>query len=490
MYEDPSNSTTTLFNPLSGVTNMRTVEAHARGSAESGMHVENTPMPGQIGSEFQRSRGKVDFVANYCGTYAMYPSQMFDRRVESMNTLYVGLRAYELSLDAKKQVTTATGEKFFKDKSDAFIEEEKMYFYQYLPFSSRVAHVIQEVTDVHFRMVKEKIAKTNNVDPATITDGEVKAAMSTGEEATAGRAKAAKVVAAIKQQTSTNLPSAHFDTAAFDPIRSEDLWHMVGAFKLGRVLDTKAAVHERYAGGPRDTSFSCIVDVNICWRAAVGVKVSPDSKAPSTGFLIDPSEKTERGGQQSATTLANNLFPPLKKIIGSDFGRDVRPPSEDAPGGGGDGTYVSPRQKEVRAAVQEQQARQAQAIEDDTKRLAAAMGVYNKVPLEQVQGTKDEAAQFVRDTLRSEPKALELLADAQFGTNPVDKMRSIIGRGEYTWDMVDRLSLEAWNKFTPQQQSLLRRRHKNGLRHVDRGTQVKRGAAPVSYTHLTLPTKA
>ena len=59
---------------------------------------------------------------------------------------------------------------------------------------------------------------------------------------------------AIKQQTATSLPSAHFDTATYDPIRSEDMWNMVGAWKLGRVMDTKAAVHERYAGGPRDTA--------------------------------------------------------------------------------------------------------------------------------------------------------------------------------------------------------------------------------------------
>ena len=76
MYENPTESKTTLYNPLTGVTNMRGVEAHARGSAESGMHIENTPMPGKVGSDFQRSRGKVDFVANYCGTYAMYPSQV------------------------------------------------------------------------------------------------------------------------------------------------------------------------------------------------------------------------------------------------------------------------------------------------------------------------------------------------------------------------------------------------------------------------------
>ena len=75
-YEDPTTATAKLYNPLTGVINARTVEAHARGSAESGMHIENTPLPGRVGSEFQNARGKVDFVANFCGTYAMYPSQV------------------------------------------------------------------------------------------------------------------------------------------------------------------------------------------------------------------------------------------------------------------------------------------------------------------------------------------------------------------------------------------------------------------------------
>ena len=75
-YEDPTTATAKLYNPLTGVTNSRTVEAHARGSSESGMHIENTPLPGRVGSDFQSARGKIDYVANYCGTYAMYPSQV------------------------------------------------------------------------------------------------------------------------------------------------------------------------------------------------------------------------------------------------------------------------------------------------------------------------------------------------------------------------------------------------------------------------------
>ncbi len=156
---------------------------------------------------------------------------MFDRRVESMNTLYVGLRAYELSVESKRQVTTSTGEKRFSESdSDALVQSTPMYFYQYLPFSSRVAHVIQAVSDKHFEMAREKIARANGVDAATIPAAEVKAFMEQPEEATKGRAKAAMKVGAIKQQTATSLPSAHFDTATYDPIRSEDLWSCVGAW--------------------------------------------------------------------------------------------------------------------------------------------------------------------------------------------------------------------------------------------------------------------
>ena len=125
MYENPTKSTDDALQPPERGDNSRTVEAHARGSAESGMHIENTPMPGRWAPSFQKSRGKVDFVANFCGTYAMYPSQMFDRRVESMNTLYVGLRAYELSVEAKRQVTTATGEKCFDGRVGRLVSSQR-----------------------------------------------------------------------------------------------------------------------------------------------------------------------------------------------------------------------------------------------------------------------------------------------------------------------------------------------------------------------------
>ena len=154
-YEDEDGgSDMPQYNPLTGVTNMRSVEAHARGSVESGRHLtEGGGIPGRVGSPWL-GNGKVDFVANFCGTYSQYPSQMFDRRVEILNTLYLGLRAFEMSTEAKLQVVDdRTGEKAFTNEDDA--KEACMVFFQYMPFSSRASEVIHQVTREHMKLVNE-----------------------------------------------------------------------------------------------------------------------------------------------------------------------------------------------------------------------------------------------------------------------------------------------------------------------------------------------
>ena len=370
---------------------------------------------------------------------------MFDRRVESMNTLYVGLRAYELSLESKRQVTTATGEKRFPETmSDAAVQSTAMYFYQYLPFSSRVAHVIQAVSDKHVEMARDKIATANGVDAATISAAEVKAFMERPEEIKEGRAKAAMKVGAIKQQTATSLPSAHFDTATYDPIRSEDLWNCVGAWQVGRVLDTKAAVHERYAGGPRDTAFSCIVDVQIAWRAAVAVQINPDTKADTTGYLLEPSERSERSGQQTSTTLANNLSPALKQIIGSDFGRDVAPAPNMAT------QQAADNLREMRMQ------RQQEVLSNDAKMARLALTKQGQgagdATVKEVAAKMADAATEVRRVLGTSPNAAlinELVGTTKFGLNPMDTVRQLLQVDGVTYAALDPEadSSNLWNSF-------------------------------------------
>tara|TARA_B100001109_G_scaffold157654_1_gene128271 strand:+ start:7754 stop:10816 length:3063 start_codon:yes stop_codon:yes gene_type:complete len=321
---NPDKREYSKYNPLTGVVNSRNVEAHARGSAESGMHIENQPLPGRVGNQHAINNGKFDFVANYCGTYSLFPSQMFDRRVEIMNTLYLGLRAYELSRESKRQLTKPDGTRSFPESiPDEAVDAVKCYFFQYMPFSSRAASVIQQVSD---KLEEFIIEEFDLYDRPPEAKKRFVTMFMRADQRTGGkyRAKAAAQVSAVKQQTETSLPSSLFDTATYDPIRSEDMWAMMGAWKVGRVMDTKASVHDRYAGGPRDTAFSCIVDVGVAWRSATASQGPFDETSKSKGFLLPAHE---RGGQQTSECLANNLAPPLRSVLGNDFGQYVRKPT-------------------------------------------------------------------------------------------------------------------------------------------------------------------
>ena len=436
---NPSSRSYSQYNPLTGVINSRSVEAHARGSAESGMHIENTPMPGRVGNQFAINQGKVDFVANYCGTYSAFPSQMFDRRVEIMNTLYLGLRAYELSTDAKLKVTNDRGELIFplsasNRRTEA--EQRTMYFFQYLPFSSRCATVIQAVTDKHEAMVKAALEAEGNANP---TQDAVRARMQSGQRPT--RAEAAKLVPAVKQQSETGLPSAHFDTATFDPIRSDDLFNMCGAWRLGRVLDTKAAVHDRYAGGPRDTAFSCIVDVGVAWRSVFQVRFADGPLSQPTGFLLPGSQggyvqryqldddgkedrtrpisnapQAEKSGQQTPTCLANNLAPPLTSTIGPDFGRNMQ----------------APRGPDEAAAAAERLERMAQeraeleAREQERAAVANTLIEQKAVAVVVKESAADKARADVEAILVKEEMADLFVTDQQFGVDPMQYVQAIV----------------------------------------------------------------
>ena len=424
---NPTDRTYSQYNPLSGVINARSVEAHARGSVESGMHIENQPLPGKVGNQFAANQGKVDFVANYCGTYTQFPSQMFDRRVEILNTLYLGLRAYELSTEAKMNVTDKYGKKVIGDNLPeanrrAIADTRKMFFFQFMPFSSRAASVIQAVTNKHKEMAAVAYMSSLGDDAPSLpedareraraiqdilrnNEANIQAYMQSGEECPS-RADAAKLVPSVKQQTETSLPSAQFDTATYDPIRSEDLWAMVGAYTLGRVLDTKAAEHQRYAGGPRNTAFSCIVDVGVSWRNVYQTELADGPRSKPTGFLLPPSEggyvqtyssdgtpipnprKVEKSGQQAPTCLANNLAPPLTSVIGSDFGRNV------------------PQRKDLRAAAAAKEAERAQAqLKESNKTKQRALDAT-------FMKQKDNAQPVNAEYLAAAKKAMEDIENA------------------------------------------------------------------------------
>ena len=241
-----------------GGTPLRTVESHPRGSIEGGYHIggaggmpgmlgnaATSGTPGRVGSSWLHGTGQYDYVATFTGTFSTYPAQMFDRQVQPMNTLYIGLRAWKLSdtirQKVKANVDAAPG--------SANLAGKDAYFFQLVPFSSRKAYLCQQVQDA----IAAAMAKDN-----TLTR------------------EAAEEM--IKRDFSNRATSHHrgekksaFDDDIFDAVRTVDLKNMVGAWTVGRVLDVKAMRQVHYEGGPVDSSFALTVDVQVAWRNALPV---------------------------------------------------------------------------------------------------------------------------------------------------------------------------------------------------------------------------
>ena len=247
---NPSYSLSGVTAQQHGAQPLRTVEAHPRGSIEGGYHLGGAGHPGRpgvVGSQSWTGHGQYDYVAAFTGTYTSYPAQMFDRHIQPMNSLYLGLRAYELTTKIKMQVTKPNGTKLFADRAAA--AEARCYFYQYMPFASRKAWLCQHVQD-------KIVANMTNPDVTK-------------------RRTASQTLNSINNNLVNHNKGAkksRFDEDIFDAVRSEDLANMVGAWHVGRVLDIKAQRHTAFDGGPSDTGFSLMVDVQVGWRDAFRVQ--------------------------------------------------------------------------------------------------------------------------------------------------------------------------------------------------------------------------
>ena len=361
-----------------GATPLRTVESHPRGSVEGGYHIGGAGVgsggvPGRVGAPWLAQNGQYDYVATFTGTFSTYPAQMFDRNVQPMNTLYLGLRAYKLSdkVRAKVRKDPDSDEGSWltaKDpKTGNLISTNKdIYMFQILPFSSRKAYLCQHVQD-------ELAEKRNKV-----IENEIKTQLgpsfATADAATLRRARQSVLrrltparMAEVGKELSRELKNinammtshkrgektSRFDDDVFDAVRTEDLANMVGAWKLGRVLDVKAMRHTSYEGGPTDTGFALMVDVQTSWQNALplsgGSFDASTVKLTSDGtFLATPgnelselsrqyveygTNKIGRDGQETdqaangtrkdqlAVDVYNAQFPSMRTTVGDVFGQ-------------------------------------------------------------------------------------------------------------------------------------------------------------------------
>eukprot|EP00964_Phaeocystis_antarctica_P143037 scaffold108495_cov105-Phaeocystis_antarctica.AAC.5 len=193
-------------------------------------------------------------------------------------------------------------------------EGNSYYYFQYMPFSSRAAWLIQEVQNKFDASVQK-----DGVDPDTIADD----------------AKARYMTSAKKEVTRTLISNAtgttrhKFDENPFDAIRTKDLENMVGAWRVGRVLDCKAMRYDSYAGGPMDTAFALMVDVGVSWRDSLRAfegenetqkKEREDAEVTRLSKLDGNGKNHEYRNKTDNITNSMMQRPPLSDVIGGVAG--------------------------------------------------------------------------------------------------------------------------------------------------------------------------
>ena len=276
------------LNNMSGVPDSRAVEAFARGSVEGGYHITGTGPPGRVGSPWLGSNG-YDYVANFTGTYTVFPAQMFDRHLRTLDTLYLGLRAFKVpaaSLDSIEGKDAAGGEKDY-------------YYFQYMPFSSRYAWLAQVVETETAELVAKGMS----------------------EEEASAKARNEVTYHYITTQVGPGASKFRFDEGAFDAVRTDDLRNMTGAWVLGKVMDTKAMRYDTYAGGPADTAYAAMVNIGISWRSCFEL---PPGEAPDPPYHRRGHITWKKRDKVPQHQKAMHYVPPLSKVLGSIMGADLR----------------------------------------------------------------------------------------------------------------------------------------------------------------------
>lgn len=171
--------------------------------------------------------------------YKQYPMQMFDRKIRPLSELYIGLICRKIDKDDIKQDT-------LKDKAT------HIHVFQYVCFSSQQVY---------------QYATTNDGDPDPDI---VNSHGSEPKDRSRGPNDPKR-----KRESEDYRPRKRHDIDdsesgdSFLGIREEELENMVGAWRIGKVLDVASKRMEGYTGGPIDTAFSATLNFDMSfldWR--------------------------------------------------------------------------------------------------------------------------------------------------------------------------------------------------------------------------------
>lgn len=221
--------------------------------------------------------------------YDQYPLQMFDRKIRPMSELFIGLVCKEVSRTNANGTDNPDNIAFLNGIPDSVFEEyenpadgvrgkykgdgvtpnvDRIHIFKFIPFSSRQAW--QYAEEPGNPGAPDRGIVDNSSLPRNPGDG----VGGTGESEPASRRRG------------PNDPKRGRDPIQFMPRKQQagDYWkednfiglkqielaNMVGAWRLGRVLDVASSRKEGYSGGPIDTAFRVTLNVDLSfldWRA-------------------------------------------------------------------------------------------------------------------------------------------------------------------------------------------------------------------------------
>jgi len=194
--------------------------------------------------------------------YQQYPLQMFDRKIRPLSDLYIGLICRKIEGTELDAVNTATGKRF--------AAATHIHVFQYVCFSSRQVYQYATTDDDPYGNSPDfDIVDTGRAargDTVIRRNGDD---YNLGESEPADRRRGPNDPK--RGRTSGYLPrkraSDYDDT--FLGIKKKELANMVGAWRIGKVLDVASKRMEGYSGGPIDTAFNVTLNFDLSfldWR--------------------------------------------------------------------------------------------------------------------------------------------------------------------------------------------------------------------------------
>lgn len=261
-----------------------------------GMDSQNRPFMARDGAAMQQIMNNAqagnDIKELVAGPfYDQYPLQMFDRKIRPMSELFLGLVCKEISRTNPNGTRNADNASFLDSLSDDVFDGyvnpaggergktkadgvtpnvDRIHVFQFIPFSSRQAWQYatyggapdRDIVDNSSlaRQPGDGVGGTYESEPASRRRGPL-------NESHESRKRGRDNVEFIPRKQRA---ADYWKEDNFIGLKHVELSNMVGAWRLGKVLDVASSRKEGYAGGPIDTAFRVTLNVDLSfldWRA-------------------------------------------------------------------------------------------------------------------------------------------------------------------------------------------------------------------------------